>query len=273
MSERSRQPKELLLAFFGEFILDRDVPPVRTSVLIEVLDGAGVAVPATRATLDRLVVRGILARARRGRELTFALTSDGEAMLRKATERVWGSHPFDPHGTGWTLVTFTIPEDRRTLRHRLRSALTWEGFAPLRDGLWIAPGEVDLDAALQPLRADLVGGVVTAFHARELPGFPMAASVRAAWDLDRIRAAHLAFIEAWSDPSVSDDAGSSLATRSALVADWLALLRADPRLPREFMDADWPAERSFALYRGWRERLTPASEEQFSALIGAASVR
>ena len=31
---RSRQPKQLLLAFFGEHVVDQDVPPLRASALI-----------------------------------------------------------------------------------------------------------------------------------------------------------------------------------------------------------------------------------------------
>ena len=57
---RSRQPKQLLLAFLGEHVVDQDELPLRASVLIEVLEGAGVAAPATRATLDRMVRRGLI---------------------------------------------------------------------------------------------------------------------------------------------------------------------------------------------------------------------
>jgi phenylacetic acid degradation operon negative regulatory protein len=272
-SMRSRQPKQLLLAFFGECVVDQDVPPLRASALIQVLEGAGVAAPATRATLDRMVQRGLLTRERRGREILFSLTEDGAAVLREATDRVRGPHPFEPHGTGWTLVTFTVPEDQRTLRHRLRSALTWEGFAPLRDGLWLAPGEVDLAAALEPLRADLPAAAITAFHARELPGYAMADNVRAAWDIGSIRAEHLAFIDTWSDPSTAAEAGSPLSARAMLVADWLALLGVDPRLPRAFMDDDWPAERSFEVYWTNRRALEQASSAQFEALAGDAAQR
>ena len=270
---RSRQPKKLLLAFFGEHVVDQDVPPLRASALIDVLEGAGVAAPATRATLDRFVKRGLLERHKRGREIFFSLTDHGGAVLREATERVRGPHPFAPHGTGWTLVTFTVPEDQRTLRHRLRSALSWEGFAPLRDGLWLAPGEVDLAAALEPLRADLPVAAITAFHARELPGYAMADNVRGAWDIARIRDEHLSFIATWSDPTTVADAGSPLAARAMLVADWLALLGADPRLPRAFMDDDWPADRSFAVYWDAREMLSRASDEQFRALAQSSEQR
>jgi len=268
---RSRQPKQLLLAFFGEYVVDQDVPPLRASALIEVLEGAGVAAPSTRATLDRMVRRTLLAKKRRGREIAFSLTDEGAAVLREATERVRGQHPFEPHGSGWTLVTFTIPEHQRTLRHRLRSALIWEGFAPLRDGLWLAPGEVDLASALEPLRASLPPGAVTAFHARELPGYAMGENVRTAWNLDAIRGEHLAFIAEWGGASL-ENGGSALSTRTMLVADWLALLRADPRLPRHLVDAAWPAERSFEVYWARRRALESAARAEFDALAATSAV-
>lgn len=267
----SRQPKQLLLAFFGEHVVDDAPGPIRASALISVLEGAGVAAPATRATLDRLVHTGILSRSRSGREILFSLTEHGEAVLREAKVRVRSQRPFDPVGTGWTLVTFSIPEDQRTLRHRLRSTLTWEGFAPIRDGLWLAPGEVDLVACFEPLRHDLPPNAVVAFHARELPEFPIGASVHAAWDIEAIRREHLAFIETWADPAATAQAPSALTVRTMLVADWLALLRADPRLPREFMDADWPATRSYETYRRVHAKLAEPSAAEFAALIGARS--
>ncbi|MFI7432251.1 PaaX family transcriptional regulator [Micromonospora haikouensis] len=265
----SRQPKQLLLAFFGEHVVDGATGPIRASVLIQVLEGAGVAAPATRATLDRLVRSGILARSRSGREILFALTEHGVAVLREATHRVRGPQPFDPQGSGWTLVTFSIPEDQRMLRHRLRSTLTWEGFAPLRDGLWLAPGEVDLAGSLEPLRQDLPPHAVVAFHARELAGFPIAESVRTAWDIEAIRRAHLAFIDVWDDPAAPTMAPSALTVRTMLVADWLALLRADPRLPAEFMDARWPATRSVETYRRVHRTLAEASTAEFAELVAA----
>ncbi len=270
---RRRQPKQLLLAFFGEHVVDAPVGPIRASALIGVLEGAGVAAPATRATLDRLVHSGILARSRSGREILFSLTEHGTAVLREATHRVRGPRPFDPQGTGWTLVTFSIPENQRMLRHRLRSTLTWEGFAPIRDGLWLAPGEVDLAGSLGPLRQDLSSHAVVAFHARELPGFAIGESVRAAWDVEAIRREHLAFIEIWDDPAAASLAPSALTVRTMLVADWLKLLRADPRLPREFMDEQWPATRSAEVYRRMHEQLAEESAAEFTAQVTRGAAR
>ncbi|RQP11588.1 MAG: PadR family transcriptional regulator [Microbacteriaceae bacterium] len=265
---RSRAPKQLLLAFLGEFVLDRHSDPLRASVILEVLEGAGVAAPAARSTLDRMSSRGLLHRYRRGREIEFELTPEAEAVLCEGGQRVRQSDPFTPHGGGWTLVTFTLPEGQRILRHRLRATLTWAGFAPLRDGLWLAPGEVDMAAVLEPLQVDLPAGALTAFRARELPGFSMAESVRAAWDVEAIRAAHLAFIDTWGRAGVTDGSPNPISARTMLVADWLALLRADPRLPREFMDPDWPADRSFAVYRARHDELDGPAAEAFARLVG-----
>lgn len=270
---RSRQPKQLLLAFFGEYVVDSETGPIRASALISLLESAGVGAPATRATLDRLVQSDILARTRSGREIRFSLTRHGQAVLGEASQRVRGPQPFDPVGSGWTLVTFSIPEDQRTLRHRLRSTLTWEGFAPLRDGLWLAPGEVDLAGSLEPLRQDLPASTVVAFHARELAGFPIGESVRAAWDIEAIRREHLAFIENWADSATAELPSSALTVRTMLVADWLALLRADPRLPRDFMDEHWPAERSTEVYRRMHDKLAEASIAEFTALVAGSPRR
>lgn len=266
---RSRSPRQLLLAFLGEFVLDAYDGPVRTAVMIDVLEGAGIAPPATRATLDRMVARGLLARDRQGREIEFTLTEEARGVLREGGERVNEATPFAPHGTGWTLVTFTVPERQRTLRNRLRSLLTWEGFAPLRDGLWLAPGEVDLAAKLEPLRGDLPPEALTAFRAHELDGFSVGASVADAWDIAGIRAEHDAFLDVWSPPGATDGAAGPLSARTMLVADWLALLRADPRLPAEFMDSQWPSDRSFAVYRERQAELDEPAAEAFAALTEA----
>jgi phenylacetic acid degradation operon negative regulatory protein len=262
----TRKPRQLLLAFFGEYICDRYFEPLRTSVLLTVLEGAGVAAPAVRTNLDRMVDSGLLERRRLGREIAFMLTPHGNEVLREASERVNGPTPFEPQGDGWTLMTFTVPEDMRTLRHRLRAALTWSGFAVLRDGLWIAPGAVDLRAALESILPELPPGSVNAFTATEAGGFPMGDAVRIAWDVERIRRAHEEFIGHWDGDAEAADL-APLTARTLLVADWLALLRVDPRLPRQYMGDDWPAPRSYELFtRRHREFAFPAVRD-FASLV------
>ena len=159
------------------------------------------------------------------------------------------------------------------MRHRLRATLAWEGFAPLRDGLWLAPGEVDMVAALEPLRDVLPPNSVTAFRAEDIPAYPVSRSVREAWDIAAIRAEHERFLDTWSEVGARDGTAGALPALVCLVADWIALLRADPRLPSEFMGPAWPAERAVATYRARRSELGVEAEREFAAMIGRSARR
>jgi phenylacetic acid degradation operon negative regulatory protein len=260
-----RRPEQLLLAFLGEFVLDADVEQVPAAVLIGLLADLGVGEAATRATLDRMSRRGLLAKARSGREVAYRLTPASESVLREARSRVLADEPFAPVGTGWTLVTFSVPESQRDARHRVRATLTWAGFGLLRDGLWIAPGEIDVASALRPLDGDLAAVELSAFRAYEIAGFSATRAVRSAWRLDEIRAHHLEFLETWADVASSSH---PLRDMTALGADWLALLRADPRLPAEHLSGDWPSERSAATFRHLRQVLLGAARVELVERLG-----
>ena len=267
-----RTPKALLIAFFDEYLVDRDVPPLRAGALIDVVGAAGVPASATRSTLDRMERCGLLTRERRGRDVRFSLSEEGRSVVRRASEKLRRPNPFLSHeGYDWTLVTFTVPEGQRTLRARLRSVLATAGFARLRDGLWIAPGEVGIAASIESLRSELPPGAVTAFFAEEHAGFAMADSVLAAWNIERVRDQHLAFLKAWSDPPPKEEVINPLGDLTTLVSDWITLLHADPLLPGRFLGPDWPARLSYERYAAWRRSLEASASVQFAALAGLAS--
>jgi phenylacetic acid degradation operon negative regulatory protein len=242
--------------------------PIPAAVLLDVLEGAGIAPATTRATLNRMSNRGLLEGVRNGRAISYALTDSGIEVLREAAGRVHSPHPFQAQGSGWTLVTFSVPEGQRQLRHRLRATLTWAGFAPLRDGLWVAPGTIDLSAALHPLQHELPEGALTGFVAHEVPGFEMGEAVESAWQLDAIRAAHEEFGAEWRTPPAESGPTPALTTRTALVADWLALLRADPGLPSRYLGPSWPADDSTEIFRARQRELADPSTRELAARLG-----
>lgn len=273
-----RRPEQLLLAFLGELVLGRDVVPVPSAVLVEVLAELDVGEPATRAALARMTRRGLLEPVRSGRTVAYDLTPASERVLRDAHGRIFATDPFAPEGPGWTLVTFSVPERQRDLRHRVRAQLAWAGFGLLRDGLWIAPGEVDVVDVLGEVSADAPGLDLAAFRAVEVPGFSAARSVRTAWRLDEIRDRHRAFQEQWrawapARPAVPDGAGTGGVTAvrdlTALVADWLALLRAVPRLPAEHLEDDWPSSASVRLFRGLHDELAGPARAELARRLAA----
>jgi phenylacetic acid degradation operon negative regulatory protein len=250
----AHRPQELLLNFLGALVLDAGLPPLPSSTLLDLLADLGVGEAAGRATLQRMVQRDLLARGQVGRTAEYALTPRIEAVLRRADARVSSPDPFGHPDGEWTLLSYSVPESRRDLRHQVRTRLTWAGFGGVRDGLWLAPGTVDVADVLGPLGE--AGGLADAFSARPLPGTDVGALVHRAWDVPVVRAAHEWFTATWSRaPRVA----GSLAQLTLLGTDWLHLLQTDPGLPAEHLGPDWPAPASAALYRRTFEALAPAA--------------
>src|SRR3712207_6541846 len=164
----AHRPQSLLLSFFGALVLDAGLPPLPSVTLLDLLADLGVAEAAGRATLKRMTQRGLLSRGQVGRTAEYALTPLADDVLREATGRVSSPTPFEHPEGEWTLLIYSVPESRRDLRHRVRARLTWAGFGGLRDGLWIAPGTVDVVAVLG--RSDLadVDGLADAFAGRPI---------------------------------------------------------------------------------------------------------
>ncbi|KOX27830.1 PaaX family transcriptional regulator, partial [Saccharothrix sp. NRRL B-16348] len=109
--------------------------------------------------------------------------------------RVWhnGALNHDWNGT-WTLVGFSVPESWRPQRHDLRSRLTWAGFGPLQNGLWIAPGHIDVPTLLHDLDLSEYLKVFTAHTAKPTEADQI---VHTAYDLPAIADRYHAFLRRW----------------------------------------------------------------------------
>jgi phenylacetic acid degradation operon negative regulatory protein len=237
-----------MLTFFGIHVLGRDVA-VSSGSVIDALGRVGVTEEAVRSTLTRMVGRGLLERHRQGRKMYFALTSRAVAVLQDGHDRVWrrGAANLDWDGQ-WTLVGFSLPEAWRRERHDLRSRLTWGGFGPLQNGLWVAPGSVDVTTLLGDLGLD---GHLRVFRGTVLKPTEVSAVVETAFDTAAIAGEYRAFLRRWSQPGAGgpDPLGSQL----LLHTDWLELVRSDPHLPAEHLPSDWPAIRAEELFHALAE--------------------
>ncbi|WP_231104738.1 PaaX family transcriptional regulator [Haloechinothrix halophila] len=238
---QSLRPQSLMLSFLGIHVLHRDVAVYSGSV-IDVFDRVGVSEEAVRSTLTRMVKRGLLARHRRGRRMFFGLTARSSAVLEDGHRRIWqrGVINRDWDGT-WTMVAFSLPESGRRLRHDLRSQLIWAGFGPLQNGLWIAPGTIDIPAVIEGLGLDEYVKAFTAHAAKPTESRLLAHS---AFDIGDIAARYEEFLRRWDRPGAGSDLPDDLARQLVLHTDWLRLVRADPHLPAEHLPADWPAIRA-----------------------------
>lgn len=239
------RPQTLMLNLLGRYLLGRRVVVSAASV-IEVFARAGVGEHAARSTLARMVNRGMLTRQRHGRAMYFGLTAQAERILQDGEDRIWRSGAVNRDWDGyWTLLGFSLPESWQRQRHELRSQLTWAGFGPLFNGLWIAPGRVEVTDLVASLGLE---SRVKAFHAQTVPGTDIAQMAQESWDLDAVASRYHRFLARWQNPDMPARRGDPLALQLLLACDWLQVIRADPRLPREHLPGDWPAAKAESLF-------------------------
>ncbi|MDZ7914896.1 MAG: PaaX family transcriptional regulator C-terminal domain-containing protein [Rhodococcus sp. (in: high G+C Gram-positive bacteria)] len=272
-------PQQLLLAFLGAFVLDHDDRThVDTRVYVDVLAFLEINHTVVRTTLNRMARSGLLDRVRSGRTAAYGLTPRSNELLSRGRERVSSATPFTPREDTWTLLSYSVAESRRDIRHQLRSQLSWAGFGCLRDGLWIAPGAVDVD--------DIIAGIdgpdarAVAFVGSATAGLTPDEFVRDTWNLDRIRSEHREFIETWSTPTENSKPTYSkpvnsnpAAAYTALNSDWLRLLRNDPGLPADCLPVGWPALTSVQVYTSAVQRLSSSADEFVERTIAAYAGR
>lgn len=225
------------------------------AALVRLLAPLGVAAPAVRTAVSRMVRQGWLQPVRLPDGPGYALTSRAVRRLDDSAARIYRTASAEWDGT-WHLAVTTLP-DERSRRDRLRAGLTFLGFAQLDDATWIGPRwSEEVDALLE------VEGVRAERFAARHDG-DSHALVRRAWDIEGLGRAYTRWLtdaqrlvdEAGPDP----DDEQAFATRSQLVHEWRKFLFLDPGLPRPLLPADWPGAKAAEFFDAESERLRPAS--------------
>ncbi|MFF6911492.1 PaaX family transcriptional regulator C-terminal domain-containing protein [Streptomyces sp. NPDC012466] len=269
--EEPLRPQSLMLTFLGDQVLGRDVCVYSGSV-IDVFARAGIGEQATRSTLSRMAGRDLLRRQREGRRMYFGLTERSEAVLRDGEQRIWRTGAVNRQWDGtWTLLGFSLPESWQRQRHDLRSQLTWSGFGPLFNGLWIAPGEADVSALVAELG---LSAHVKVFRAHADTGTDIGQMIEETWELADLAGRYEGFVRRWQ-PWEDDlpDADDALVLRLRLQTEWLQIVRRDPRLPVGHLPDDWPAEQAEKTFRTVHERLSPLVRDASERLLDLVPAR
>lgn len=262
------RPQSLMLAFFGNHVLEQGPLCVYSGSIIDVLGRAGVGEPAVRSTLTRMVNRGLLKRQREGRRMYFGLTPHATQILHEGGKRIWETSAVNDDWDGdWTLLAFSLPESWQRERHDLRSRLTWSGFGPVYSGLWIAPGDVDVSGIVAELG---LAAHVKIFQARADAATDVEVMIRDTWDLESIAARYTSFDRRWTGHLGT---GDPMATRLCLVAEWLGIIRADPRLPARHLPPAWPARPAEETFRRVAEQTEPAARRMAAELLESTLLR
>ena len=223
--------------------------------LVSMMAPLGISAPAVRTAISRMVKQGWLRPVRLEGGPGYGLSPRAERRLAEAATRIYRTHPPEWDGRWHLVVVDKIAE--RTARQRLRSALSFLGYALLRDDTWISPrASNELDALL-----DAEGVRGRRFFA--IHDGADSELTSAAWDvegLDRSYARWLqeaaALVGTVGDEPADRDA---FVARSQLVHEWRKFLFRDPGLPRRLLPPNWTGEAAAEFFDEQATRLLPAA--------------
>lgn len=266
-----QRPQSLMLAFFGNHVLEEGDLCVYSGSIIDVLGRVGIGEQAVRSTLTRMVNRGLLMRQREGRKMFFGLTPQATRVLQDGRARIWQQGAVNDGWDGsWTLLGFSLPDSWKRQRHDLRSRLTWSGFGALYSGLWIAPGNVDVATIVSELG---LTAHVKIFHAQADVATDIELMIRDTWDLESIAARYVTFDKRWTAHLDAGSGDDPIGTRLRLVSEWLWTIRTDPRLPARHLPPDWPARTAQETFRRVADQTTRPAHRMAGELLETARLR
>lgn len=252
------QARSALFDLYGDHLRRRGgQAPI--AALIRLLRPLGIAAPAVRTAVSRMVRQGWLTPTRTpggpGYGLTaraFARLEDAEARIYRTRELAWNGH-FD-------LLIVTNPTTRSD-RERLAANLGFLGYGRLDSSTWVAPrpaAEVDEMLDETGIRFERF----SAAHSRGPAGARV--MVGRAWDLTALAAAYAQYVDRLAPVVRAVDATSddetAFAVRSRLVHEWRAFLFRDPQLPASLLPDPWMGTAAAAFFDRHARRLRPAAD-------------
>ena len=264
--------RSVLLTLLGEFVLPTPKGAWQET-LINALCTLDYKTQAARQALARSVTAGWLQTERHGRRSRVHLSRETAAMLSAGAERIYNfGEPWEWEGH-WLLVVLRVPEERREIRHQVRTRLAWEGFGSLGGGLWISP-HVEREGGLREMRGDESVAELLTFHAEMGAIGDPALVIANAWDLERVADAYREFISQFGRlrPSTPE---ATFRAQALLVHAWRKFPFLDPDLPEAMLPSAWPRSHAHDVFHERHALWHEPAQEYFRSLeaVGEAPVR
>jgi phenylacetic acid degradation operon negative regulatory protein len=272
--ERSSSTQFLIFTLFGYCILPRG-GTVWTADLLYLLDLLGVNESTARSALSRMVQKGWLVSRKEGRSSQYSLTAKGRSLLKQGEKRIF-EPPFSDWDGLWYTIVYSIPEDKRDLRHALRKQLIWLGFGRLAPGSWVSPHnrQAELCTIFDELQ---VQEFVELFSSKHLGPSTAQALIQRCWDLPGLEAEYQKFVAhyqanyeaclAQSEAQLKASLESCFVRRFWLIHDFQSFPPKDPHLPTELLPDDWIGFKAWQLFDHYGQRLDPYSTDFIDAII------
>ena len=243
---------------------------ISTADLVRLAGEVGIEPARARTAIARVKQHGLLIAAREG-AVGYRVNEAATAMLERGDRRIFTVRQMRPDGA-WCLISFSIPESRRDVRHQLRRRLQWIGCGVVAPALWICPAHLqdEVEEILDQL--DIRGSAVLfRTEAPQVAG-SLAEAVATWWNLDALRQEHERFHAALAELGSCVSGAEAFRSYVHLIDSWRVLPYTDPGLPAELLPGDWPGQHSFDEFRRLSESLAPPAWEHLRATVSAGAL-
>ena len=236
--------------------------------LVTLMEAVDVSPALTRTALTRLRRKGVLDATTREGVSGHAVGERARQMLERGDRRI-----HEPRAMGaddsWCLVSFTVPETDRGLRHQLRRRLHWIGCGTVGPGLWICPQylQTETEEILEDL--GLRGRAVLFVTSRPQVAGLLREAVADWWDLDDLAGLHLEFQDRQrAVPALPpSDGASAFATYLRCIDSWRIIPYLDPGLPADCLPEDWPGAASSTRFLQLRDAYRPEALAYIQSIV------
>ncbi|GIM85214.1 PaaX family transcriptional regulator [Salinispora arenicola] len=263
------QARSALFDLYGDHLRPRG-GRAQVAALVKLLAPLGIAPPAVRTAVSRMVRQGWLEPLRMASGPGYAITPKAARRLDEAATRIYRTSRIVWDGR-FDLLVVAAPTVRRE-RQRLAANLSFLGYGTLDECTWVAtrPGE-DVDLLL-----DEAGVRYERFTAAHSAGTPGAMGVvRRAWDLAEIGRAYEQFVAEQrallSGVTVRSPDEEAYAARFRLVHAWRSFLFRDPQLPPALLPERWPGTAAASFFDRHAARLRPAADRYVETCLDAGN--
>lgn len=207
--------------------------------LVSLLQDLGCSAQSARTALSRLVAAGLIARRASGRMTHYRLTDSGRVLLEDGHRRIFSFGRQDAWDGTWTVVSFSVPEAERAMRHRLRKRLEFLGFTHLHQAMWLAPRDKSSEAA-HVLEALDIEQRAHLFLARSMDVQRLATVIRERWNVAALDGRYGEFLKCFGhlcDAHALDvlSDGEAFVLRTELIQAFREFMLRDPDLPDELV--------------------------------------
>ncbi len=267
-------PRSALLTILGDYVRHGE-GEVGIGSLAKLLGNLGLSEQSVRSAVSRMCKARLLRGRRQRHKSYYSLTDKGYDLLNKGAQRIFHRHE-EPWDNVWTLFIYSVPEDRRDLRHQLRIELGLAGFGPLTAAAWISPRNLTREAD------ELAGRIgvkeyVQVFRATHQGFLDPKSIVSRCWDLKRIHDRYDAFIRTYRPKYVRhvelQDAGKALSSPSCfvdrfrLIEEYRRLPFFDPDLPEELLPRGWLRSEATSLFIDYHNLLADSANRYFHEVL------